>query len=469
MKRNNKSIFKKLIISYIVFTLIAIFGSIAFFTVALIQTGNEKEYTGDLPYVTFEADGSIDNTDNIIKIGGWIEELNDKNEVIQVIGKKQTKSMSYQPEELLTLVSKALDQGSRQMTVTEDGTNDYYSFFHDAGEKRYLIYYPADRFQIVYSLKHDELVYTSFDKGILLVVLLFLVFEVIGVSIFVSKKITNPLNDMSEGMMRIAAGDEKIHIKLHDEKEFAGIQTAFQNMVHELDKQKREKEELLKRRHQLLLELSHDIKTPVSTIKSYALALSNHMVPEEDMEKYYVTIAKKADRVNQLTVDLFTFLKMESDDYQIERERINFTELLRSILAEYYDEISEAGYHLEMDFGNEDFYMEGDEKLLVRVVENLILNAIKYNVTGNLIQVKLMQQAAENKLLLRIMDDGDEIEKNIQDTMFFAFVRGEKARRTDGGTGLGLAISKQIVDKHHGQMMYCYEAGMNCFDVLFPL
>lgn len=456
MKKKHKSIFRELIMSYIVFTAIAVIGIVTFFVIALVQTIEKKDYKEDYPYVTFDEDGRIVDTKAVESIGGWIEQLNDENTVVEVFGEKLTKTKNYADDELVDMMSK---------TLLSNYKRDFYFFYHKQGDYKYLIFYPADKFDVIYSIGSNEMVYTSFNKGVLLGLVVFLLLEVVAVSVFVTRKITKPMEALSGGMERIVAGEEEVELPIYREKEFAGILSAFQNMTKQLQEQKAEKEEIIRRRQQMLLELSHDIKTPVSTIKSYAYALSENMVPEEELAKYYTTIATKADRVNQLTVDLFTLLKMESEGYQVEQSRLNFSEMIRTVLTTNYEEITSEGFDLDIEMPDEDFFVDGDERYLTRVVENLLLNAKKYNKSGHQIRVTLSADSGDYAVSLKVKDDGTEIEKEIQETMFLAFVRGEKSRKSDGGTGLGLAITKQIVDKHNGQLQYSYQDGFNCFEV----
>ena len=209
--------------------------------------------------------------------------------------------------------------------------------------------------------------------------------------------------------------------------------------------QKVENEKMSKSRQKMLLELSHDIKTPVATIKSCACALQERMVPEQELDQYYETIVLKAERVNTMSEDLFTMLKMESADYRLELKQVNLAELARRICAEYYGEIIEAGFTFEIEIPEEPVFVQADEKLLTRVISNLLTNAKKYNQSGKEIRIILDKQ---EKTVLRVEDDGDEIAPEIQLVMFTAFVRGESARNSRGGTGLGLAIAKAVMEKH---------------------
>lgn len=457
MKKKHKSIFGKLVFSYFVFSFVALLGLIVCIVILLIQSvETDVGSTGDYPYVSFAGSGELQDYDNLIAYGGWAEVLDRDYRVTDVYGEKRIGGLSYSPEEVLHFMS---------MTLMGDPQEDFWVFYHAGGDHRYLIYYPYDRFHLIYDIDPNGVIFTSFNKGILLVFLLLLGLEVWGVSLFISRRITKPLTAISDGMQKVAAGADKIEIPIYEEKEFAGIQEAFLKMQHELERQKAEKEEILSRRHQMLLELSHDIKTPVATIKSYASALSENMVPEKDLQKYYSTISMKADRVNTLTMNLFTMLKMESDEYRVERERVNFSEMLRTILADIYEDITSEGYDLDVSLPEEDYFTMGDEHYLIRAVENLINNARKYNTTGNRIAVRLAAGAEAGKLLLRIADDGRAIDEETRNTMFLAFARGEKARSSDGGTGLGLAIARQIIEKHGGSLIYEYADGMNCFEM----
>ena len=194
-------------------------------------------------------------------------------------------------------------------------------------------------------------------------------------------------------------------------------------------------------------------------------------MPENELTKYYQTIALKADRVNTMSEDLFTMLKMESADYQLEQKPLDLAELTRRICAEFYEEITEAGFDFEIEIPDEAVFVNGDEKLLARVISNLLVNAKKYDQTGKRIEVaiEVMPASAKEVVMIRVSDDGTPIEPSVRDTMFHAFVRGESARNTKGGTGLGLSIAKAVMEKHGGTISYEERNGMNVFELMLPI
>lgn len=457
MKKRHKSIFGRLIWSYFVFLFVTILGLISFFVLALIQSVDSQGEAMEYPYIAFSKSGELQNYEQLQAHSGWIEELDENYAVVQTFGEKRTHQTSYTEKEIISYLSETMRQGT-------GGEGEYCIFYRETEPYRYLIFFPQGLFQLIYNINNNGIVYTSFNKGILVVLVVFLGLEVLGISLVISKRITKPMTALSEGMARVAAGENGVDIPIYEEKEFVEIQDAFLRMQDALYQQKAEKEDILNKRHQMLLELSHDIKTPVATIKSYAAALSENMVPAEELQKYYATISRKADRVNTLTMDLFTMLKMESEEYQVVKEKLNFSEMVRSVIANLYEDITADGYELDIDMPEEDLYTLGEENYLTRAVENLLNNARKYNTVGKNIVVRL-SALESSRLSLQVLDDGIAIDEETRKTMFLAFARGEKSRSSDGGTGLGLSITKQIIAKHGGELSYKYIEDMNCFEM----
>lgn len=289
--------------------------------------------------------------------------------------------------------------------------------------------------------------------------------DMVCVSLYISRVIHRPLQNLISGMKRVEQGEERVELSMQTEREFVEIQKAFNRMTERLQEQKAENERMGRNRQRMLLELSHDIRTPIATIKSSAFALQEGMVAEENLKQYYNTIVLKADRVNQMSEDLFTMLKMESADYVIAFQNTDIAELARRVCAEYYEEIISAGFEFVIAIPENSIYVNGDEKLLARVIGNLLTNARKYNQTGREIQAGMMEEYGE--VSLWVQDDGIPIGAELRDMMFAAFVRGESTRSTKGGTGLGLAIAKAVVEKHGGALSY-QEGHGNRFEMRIP-
>lgn len=320
--------------------------------------------------------------------------------------------------------------------------------------------------RVTFEYQLDQVEMTPLEKGVQVFMVLLLVADGVLVSRYIYRKIRIPLSRLVEGMRRVKGGEQHVRISFRAEGEFVELQDSFNDMIERLEQEKLEKEKIQKDRHQMLLELSHDLKTPLATIKSCAAALEEGVVDQEELAHYYHTIAGKADRVNTMADDMFTMLKMESSDYQPELEKADFCEVIRQICVEYYEEMERAGFQVQIEIPEEQLPAAMDKKLIARTIGNLITNAIKYNKTGTRIGIVVERKRTQVELV--VADDGEPIAEDMQESMFAAFVRGDSSRRTSGGTGLGLAIAKGVSKKHGGDISYRYEEGWNQFVLSLP-
>lgn len=445
-----KSVFTKLIGCFILYAVTTVLTFILCLLLSIVFIGK-----GDInrvrPDKVIDENGNVANLDTVQKMGGWVEELDGEYNVISIYGEKQSEETSYTHEDILE-------------TTSAYGKTEYIGFFiqPENSSKRFLCIYDRDVMQLnptvmLNNLNTPDISWLFFPLSI---------FEILLISFYLKKKIKKPLDKIVEGMESLKSGDDNARINIRTEAEFEKIVDTFNAMAEELLTEKIEKEQLTKKKNQMLLELSHDIKTPVATIKSYANALEAGLVPEEKTKDTYRIIDAKVNRVQKLTDDMFMMLKMDNPDYKLSPEAVNLSEYLRQLCAEYYEEITEAGFEFVIDIPESEIKTNIDTDLFSRVVGNLLSNAKKYNKTGDTISMSLVEYS--DKIILAVFDNGNEIHKAFAEQMFEAFSRGDKARKTDGGTGLGLAISRIIVEKHDGNLKYCRKGNENVFEIIIP-
>ena len=443
-----KSIFTKLIGSFILYAVATVLTFILCLLLSVVFIG-EGDLNRVRPDNVIDENGNVINLDIAQKIGGWVEELDSSYNVINIYGEKQSEETSYTSEDILALTSAY-------------GKTEYIGFYvqPENSSKRFLCIYDRDVMQLNSTVVLNE----TNTPDVFWLFFPLSIIEILLISLYLKKKIKNPLDKIVEGMESLKSGDDNARIDIRTEAEFEKIVDTFNVMAKQLQTEKAEKEELTRKKNQMLLELSHDIKTPVATIKSYANALEAGLVPEEKISDTYRLIDAKANRVHKLTDDMFMMLKMDNPDYRINPETVNLCEYLRQLFAEYYDEITEASFEFIIDIPETEINAEIDTDLFSRVVGNLLSNAKKYNKTGDTISVKLSDE--NDKISLTVSDNGSEIDKAFAEQMFSAFSRGDKARKTDGGTGLGLAISRIIAEKHGGTLNYSRKGNENVFEVI---
>lgn len=445
-----KSIFTKLIGCFILYAVLVIITFILCLILEAVIIGNGNPANSN-PYSLINDNGEPVNLDIAEKIGGWVEELDENYNVINIYGEKKSSEYSYSEEEMLNITSPY-------------GNTDFIGFYivPKNSPKRFLCLYDRSVMELQPTMMVNGF-WMYETPNITWIFFPIAIGEMILISLYLKRKIKKPLDQIVSGMEHLKSGNGNARVNIKTEAEFEKIVNAFNHMAEELDREKSEKEELTRKKNQMLLELSHDIKTPIATIKSYSNALEMGLVPEEKEREIYRIIETKADRVHILAEDMFTMLKMDNPQYTIEKQKVNLCEYLRLMCAEYYDEITEAGFDFNIVISDEMITALIDPHLFARIICNLLLNAVKYNKTGKIVSIELFQTG--EKVGITVSDDGEAIDSAFSEEMFEAFSRGDSSRKSDGGTGLGLAISSLIARRHNGELRYERKENRNCFTV----
>lgn len=292
------------------------------------------------------------------------------------------------------------------------------------------------------------------------------IMSIIFFSLWTSKKFNKPLKNITEAMEQMVKGDYEVRIEFKAEKEFAVIKDTFNYMADKLKTTEQEKKELEQKKIKMLLNLSHDIKTPITTIIGFAKALSEDLIEEEDKKyRYYNTILNKATKVSKLTNDLFQIVKLESADYKFNLTKTDYVEFVRKIIAEHYEEIEEKQFELELIFPEKEINLEFDPMLMNRAITNIISNAIKHNPRKTKLWIEVEESSSE--VVLNIGDNGIGVPEEVSKNIFDAFVTGDDSRKSSDGSGLGLSIAKMIVEKHGGQIFL--KRGMEKYKTIFSV
>ncbi|MFS0820098.1 sensor histidine kinase [Bacillus sp. 1P02SD] len=219
--------------------------------------------------------------------------------------------------------------------------------------------------------------------------------------------------------------------------------------AEELEKKNREMTRLEESKKQMLADISHDLKTPITTIQGYSRALYEGVVSDETQtERYLKYIYDKSIRVTSLIDELFMFSKLDSPEVPIQKELKDICEFYRGVIVEHFDLFEEKKMELDIDILDEKMMVRFDPKLLNRAISNLLQNTNKYNPENTEIYLRLAR--TENRIFIEVGDNGVGIRDEIAQTLFEPFVRGDKSRMNDGGSGLGLAITKKIIELHGG-------------------
>ena len=265
------------------------------------------------------------------------------------------------------------------------------------------------------------------------------------VNVFVLRTITRPIAELNEGIARMSRGDLSARVKVHGKNEFASLAAAFNSMSERL-------EQLDKSRNQFVSNASHELKTPLSTMKILIETLMYQDPFDPGMTKEFLTdVNKEIDRLNSIVSDLLTLVNIDAGAMKLKLEDVEMSSLLLEQTQRLSPLARENGIELECA-ARDQMVVTGDRLKLQQVIYNVIDNAIKYTPRGGEVHCTLTRSG--RTAVIRIQDTGEGIPAEDLPHIFDRFYRVDKARsRETGGTGLGLSIVKQIVLSHGGTIV----------------
>lgn len=214
-------------------------------------------------------------------------------------------------------------------------------------------------------------------------------------------------------------------------------------------------------RREFLGNVSHELKTPLFTVQGYIDTLLDGAMEDETIRKKYLKRAEKGvERLIYIVEDLDMITKLESGELHLEISEFDIIELIQSVfdLLEMKAEKKKIKFHLENN--DVSVYVRGDKGKLQQVIQNLLVNSIKYGKEGGETEVSVMN-FTNKKIVVRVTDNGEGIEQQNIPRLFERFFRVNKSgSRSEGGSGLGLAIVKHIVEAHKQKIYVESEFGV---------
>jgi signal transduction histidine kinase len=281
-----------------------------------------------------------------------------------------------------------------------------------------------------------------------------------------SKRITGPLEKITDAIQKMRKGEFTQRLRFKADYELTLIQEHFNEMVAHLEKTEAEKNKAEQSKQRMLLDLSHDLKTPITTIQGYAMALQMGVVDSPEKQRRYLEmIYNKSVIVTALVEDMFQLATLDSPDLPSAEEQEDLAELIRQIAIAHFDQFEQKKFTLDLKIPSHRVMVQMNRNLLYRALSNLLSNTLKHNPEGT--EVALSLTDTDEAILLQVMDNGIGIAEELKERIFQPFVRGDEAR-TGEGTGLGLAIAKKAVELHGGKLLLKSKPGKTVFEVILP-
>ena len=227
-------------------------------------------------------------------------------------------------------------------------------------------------------------------------------------------------------------------------------------LLESIDKQNKEKEAIANMRKEFSANVSHELKTPLTSISGYAEIMKSGIVKPEDMPRFSEKIYNEARRLITLVEDIIKLSHLDEGKVELEKEDIDLYELTREIISRLAPQASAKKVHMELT--GESVIYNGVRQILDEMVYNICENAIKYNKEGGEIRIWVGNTLNGKKII--VTDTGIGIPKNQQERIFERFYRVDKSHSKEiGGTGLGLSIVKHGAILHNAKIHVDSELG----------
>ena len=305
----------------------------------------------------------------------------------------------------------------------------------------------------------------SFDVVVILMYVLFGILVFTVTFMILQEKSLRYITKISDAMQNISGGDLNVTVEVEGDDEFSSMAANLNKMVEDLKELMDKERESERTKNELITNVAHDLRTPLTSIIGYLELLSGDVKLEPEIQKKYINIAYvKTKRLEKLIEDLFGFTKMNYGKLSMHVGQVDVVKLLSQLLEEFYPSFGDKNLSYELQSNVPVKVITADGNLLARLFDNLINNAIKYGADGKRIMVKL--HADDEIVTVSVINYGYVIPADELPLIFNKFYRVEQSRSTNtGGTGLGLAISKNIVDMHGGTITVTSDLSGTVFTV----
>lgn len=282
------------------------------------------------------------------------------------------------------------------------------------------------------------------------VLLLFAAIIATTFGIFVAASMADGLNALSETAVEIADGNLEARVKIRGRDEVAQVGKAFNQMAEQLQTAEQQRAEVEKMRRDLIAWTSHDLRTPLTSIRAMIEALYDGVVDDpETTRRYYQTMRYDIIALNEIIDDLFELAQLDAGGLKMEMAWHGLSDVVSDILESFQALAEQREIHLIGHVSPDVDPVWMNAQKMSRVLSNLISNAMRYTPAGGEVRVTAVREA--NEIIVRVEDSGTGFNPEDLPRVFEQFYRGEQARsRKTGGAGLGLAISQGIVSAHKG-------------------
>ena len=283
---------------------------------------------------------------------------------------------------------------------------------------------------------------------------LWLMLAVLVATYFISERLVSPIRAMSKAAKSFAKGQFDVRVPVRGNDEIAELASAFNNMAASLASN----EEM---RRLFLANVSHDLRTPMTTISGFIDGILDGAIPKEKHEYYLGVIASEVRRLSRLVSALLDITKIQAGERKFTMENLDICEMCRQVLISSEQRIEAKKLDVEFECDRDNMYAVGDKDAIHQIVYNLMDNAIKFSYEGGKYRISIKEDG--QKIVTSVYNEGVGIPESDIPYVFDRFYKSDKSRGLDKtGVGLGLYIARTIIDAHGENIFVESEKGKWC-------
>ena len=266
-----------------------------------------------------------------------------------------------------------------------------------------------------------------------------------------TKQIIKPLKPINEGVRQIKENNFSYRINYNKDDEFRPVCDSFNEMAAKLEASTLQHKKDEANRKELIAGISHDLRTPLTSIKGYIEGIETGLASTPEMiEKYLTIIKNKAVNIEHILEQLFLFSKLDMDEFPVSMRRSNITLVISDMIEDIIPEYSNKGLFIKPKELNENIFVNIDALLLKNVIINILENSVKYKLKEHG-QMEIDISQVNDSVLLCMTDDGPGVNAEMLPKLFDVFYRTDPSRSKQG-SGLGLAICVKIIERMGGKI-----------------
>lgn len=263
------------------------------------------------------------------------------------------------------------------------------------------------------------------------------------------KRIKTAFDLIEANISKTPHDKSKVDLSAIKLSESYSVLQAYNNMLDELEQIRKEKDSILRQNKTLISNLSHDLKSPITTLKGYSELLIEEELSPIQQKDYLMYINQRASDLSELISLLFEQVKFQHPDFSLNLEKEDMNSFLRDLCANYYMIFDKHGFDVNIEIDETPHIMEFDSTNMKRAFCNLFENCLSHNKVPTKFEVSTFMK--NGVYFIQFKDDGIGVPKENKDRIFEPFFQGDNSRSRNHG-GLGLFVTKQIIEKHGGEI-----------------